>query len=155
MVDDSAPAPPPVPVSLRRTERSLPIALLRAREAVMGPVREMLAQSPVNEQKWRVLRVLDEEGPLPLTLVADHACLQAPSLTRIMRVMEEDGLVSRVTGTADRRTFIVGITDRGRQIIADHAAASNALFARLEALYGKDKLETLLDLLDDLQSVKL
>ena len=57
MTDKHAPATP-----LRRTNRSLPIALLRARETVMGPVREMLAGTPVNEQKWRVLRVLDESG---------------------------------------------------------------------------------------------
>ena len=43
---------------LRRTGRSLPIALLRARETVMGPIRDMLTTSGVNEQKWRVLRVV-------------------------------------------------------------------------------------------------
>ena len=52
----------PAPAKLRRTSRSLPIALLRARETVMAPIREMLAESDINEQKWRVLRVLDEVG---------------------------------------------------------------------------------------------
>ncbi len=46
---------------LCQTNRSLPIALLRARETVMGPIRDMLATSGVNEQKWRVLRVLQEQ----------------------------------------------------------------------------------------------
>jgi len=36
---------------LRRTPLSLRIALLRARETVMGPIREMLSQSNINEQK--------------------------------------------------------------------------------------------------------
>lgn len=136
--------------NLRRTARSLPIALLRARETVMGPVRDMLAQSGVNEQKWRVLRVLDEGGPLDQSLLAERACLQLPSLTRILRAMEDQALVTRATDPADRRRSIVTISGPGQQILADHAADSAQIFARLEAAYGAERLEQLLDLLEDL-----
>jgi len=135
---------------LRKTARSLPIALLRARETVMGPVREMLTKSGVNEQKWRVLRVLDESGPLDQSLLAERACLQLPSLTRILQAMQDQGLVTRHTDAADRRRSIVTITDSGLAVIEAHAADSLALFARLEETYGHDRLEQLLDLLEDL-----
>ncbi len=148
MTDD--PAPP-----LRQTQRSLPIALLRARETVMGPIREMLAASGVNEQKWRVLRVLDERGPLPLTELAQAAVLLLPSLTRIIRAMADEGLVTRATPDADRRKAVVTITAAGGRVIRDHAEASRAVFARLATAYGPEKLETLLDLLDDLQRVEM
>lgn len=137
-------------ISLRRTTRSLPIALLRARETVMGPVREMLAKSGVNEQKWRVLRVLDESGPLDQSLLAERACLQLPSLTRILRAMEDQALVSRQTDTVDRRRSIVTISDAGCAILADHAAEAAEVFARLEASYGAERMEQLLDMLEDL-----
>lgn len=135
---------------LRKTTRSLPIALLRARETVMGPVREMLATSGVNEQKWRVLRVLDEGGALDQSLLAERAVLQLPSLTRILQAMQDQGLVTRAPDPADRRRSIVTITPAGRAVIDTHADASAALFARLEAAYGHDRLEQLLDLLEDL-----
>jgi homoprotocatechuate degradation operon regulator, HpaR len=135
---------------LRNTARSLPIALLRARETVMGPVREMLSASGVNEQKWRVLRVLDEAGALDQSLLAERACLQLPSLTRILRAMEEQGLVTRATDPGDRRRSIVTISETGQQVIEDHAQANRALFARLESRFGKDRMETLLDLLEEL-----
>lgn len=140
---------------LRRTDRSLPIALLRARETVMGPVREMLATSGVNEQKWRVLRVLDEAGPTDQSLLAERACLQLPSLTRILHAMQDQGLIKRSTDPVDRRRSIVTVTDQGRAIIASHSAASVALFAKLEEIYGPEKLETLLDLLEDLHQIDL
>jgi len=140
---------------LRRTRRSLPIALLRARETVMGPIREMLSQSDINEQKWRVLRVLDERGPCELTQVAKDACLLLPSLTRIIRAMEEEGLVTRATDPEDRRKTIATITDAGRALIVAHMAESNAIFARLERDFGHEKLEELLDLLDELQALDL
>jgi homoprotocatechuate degradation regulator HpaR len=140
---------------LRRTRRSLPIALLRARETVMGPIREMLSQSDINEQKWRVLRVLDERGPTELTQVAKDACLLLPSLTRIIRAMEEEGLATRATDPEDRRKTIASITDVGRALIVAHMAESNAIFARLERDFGHEKLEELLDLLDELQTLDL
>jgi homoprotocatechuate degradation regulator HpaR len=140
---------------LRRTRRSLPIALLRARETVMGPIREMLSQSDINEQKWRVLRVLDERGPCELTQVAKDACLLLPSLTRIIRAMEEEGLATRATDLEDRRKTIASITDAGRALIVAHLAESNAIFARLERDFGHEKLEELLDLLDELQALDL
>lgn len=138
---------------LRRTKRSLPIALLRARESVMGPIREMLAQSGVNEQKWRVLRVLQERGPSELTALAGEACLLLPSLTRIARTMEEDGLISRTTPADDRRKTIAAVTPKGEALIRAHSAESASIFARIERDFGAEKLETLLDMLEDLQAL--
>jgi len=141
--------------SLRLTRRSLPIALLRARETVMGPIREFLAQSGLNEQAWRVLRVLDERGALELSVLAQEACLLLPSLTRIARKMEAEGLITRETPPEDRRKAIIRIAPRGEQIIARHAADSAAFFARLQAEFGTERLETLLDLLEQLQALDL
>lgn len=144
----------PATVTLRRTDRSLPIALLRAREAVMVPVREMLARSRISEQKWRVLRVLDESGPIEQTVIAERACLLLPSLTRIVRAMEADGLLVRAQDDRDRRKSMVSITDRGRRLIAEHAAESNEIFARLEEAFGSDDLTRLLDLLEKLRDTR-
>lgn len=141
--------------NLRRTSRSLPIALLRARETVMGPVREMLSGSPVNEQKWRVLRVLDEGGALDQNTIAQRACLLLPSLTRILSAMEADDLVSRRADVADRRRSIVKIETAGLAILENHGAQARALVTDLRAKYGEEKFEQLLDMLEDLQAVEI
>ncbi|WP_420395369.1 homoprotocatechuate degradation operon regulator HpaR [Nioella sp.] len=139
---------------IRRTSRSLPIALLRARETVMGPIREMLAQSGINEQKWRVLRVLDEEGPMEQTALAARACLLLSSLTRILKTMEGEGLLSRKADRADRRKSIVSVTDKGRGLIRTHLPEAEALFAALTARYGAERMEELLDLLEELHGLE-
>ena len=144
---------PPPP--LRRTRRSLPIALLRARETVMGPLREMLATSGVNEQKWRVLRVLLESGPLELGQVADEACLLLSSLTRMVPPMVKEGLIARHVPPKDRRKVILTITPAGEALVHAHAAQSAAIFARIEARFGAGRLEKLLDLLEALQALDL
>lgn len=145
----------PTALPLRRTNRSLPIALLRARETVMGPVREMLAGSAVNEQKWRVLRVLEEGGAQDQNTIAKRACLLLPSLTRILRAMEADGLVSRLEDPADRRRSIVTIEPAGLAILEERGEQATTLVAELRAQYGDEKYEQLLDLLEDLQDVDI
>ena len=55
-------------IELPSIARSLPIALLRAREKVMAPFREMLSRTDITEQQWRVLRILSEFGPQDSTL---------------------------------------------------------------------------------------
>lgn len=144
-----------VPPPFRQTRRSLPIALLRARETVMGPLRDMLATSGVNEQKWRVLRVLQERGPLELSQVAAEAVLLLSSLTRMVGPMVDEGLISRMTPPEDRRKTVVAITPAGLALVTAHAGQSAAILGRIEAEFGRKRLETLLDLLEDLQKLDL
>lgn len=143
------------PSKLAQTARSLPIALLRARETVMGPYREMLTQSGISEQKWRVLRVVSESGPMEQTAIASAACLMLPSLTRILSAMEKDGLLTRQPDTQDRRKSIVTISAAGQAFIASHASRSAEITARLQQSYGAEKMTQLLDLLEELTNADL
>lgn len=140
---------------LRRTARTLPIALLRARERVMGPIREILNESGISEQKYRVIRVLDEAGPMEQTALANASCLLLPSLTRMLRAMEEEGLLTRANDPNDGRKSIVTVTDAGRQILQDHADDAAALFADLDERFGKERMEKLLDMLEDLVALDM
>ena len=70
-------------IKLPPTTRSLPIALMRARESVMAPIRDMLSETGLSEQQWRVLRVLAEQGEMDSHSLAERACLLFPSLTRM------------------------------------------------------------------------
>ncbi|MFY2824250.1 homoprotocatechuate degradation operon regulator HpaR [Ruegeria sp. MALMAid1280] len=136
------------------TSRSLPIALLRARERVMGPIRKMLANAGVTEQQWRVLRVLDEEGPQEPTHIADRACLLLPSLTRILQKLEAKGLIVRETHPGDKRRQIVDISARGKQIIHDNIQVTIHLAEDLRTKLGPERHEALLDLLTELRNLE-
>jgi len=134
----------------RDTRRSLPIALLRAREAVMVHFRPMLTKRDVTEQQWRVIRVLAQEGRLDATELAERAFILAPSLTRILKSIEERGLIARGKDADDGRRVILEITDAGRDLINDVTPESRAIYARIEKAYGKERIDALLDMLDEL-----
>lgn len=136
------------------TSRSLPIALLRAREKVMGPIRTMLVDAGVTEQQWRVLRVLIEEGPQEPTRISERACLLLPSLTRILQKLETKGLITRAPHSHDRRRQVVEISPDGAQIIQDNMPISNVLTERIRTRLGPEKHEVLLDLLNELNDLE-
>ena len=138
---DEAPVGAPLP----STQRSLAFALLRAREKVMTPIRAMLVEAGITEQQWRVLRVLDEFGPLEASKLAELACLLLPSQSRIVQTLVDKGLVTRVSARDDRRKQIVAITAAGRQTIAANLERAMILAGDLERLLGKAGLARLLD----------
>jgi homoprotocatechuate degradation regulator HpaR len=141
-----------MPVQHPKTSRSLPIALLRARERVMGPIRDMLSGVGITEQQWRVLRVLEEEGPMEPTRIAELACLLLPSLTRILQKLDEKGLIARRPDREDKRKQIVQISDSGAELIAEHLPTSLAVLDQTRAKMGAERYEALLDLLNELEA---
>ena len=154
MNDTSPQAPPVFGQHLPDTSRSLPIALLRARENIMTPIRKMLAGAGVTEQQWRVLRILHEGGVMEPQDVARGACLIMPSLTRIVQGLERRGFVQRSAHPSDRRKHLLRITADGRAVIDRNIAESNQIAADIAARYGPEKLAQLLDLLGDLSELE-
>ena len=136
------------------TERSLPIALIRAREKVMAPIRDMLSETGITEQQWRVLRVLSEHDSLDATEVADRASLHQPSLTRILKTLSEKGFLARSQDEHDKRKQVLVLTQRGHEIIESNLAQATRIAEAMHAALGEDSFDQLLTLLAKLDDFK-
>lgn len=134
------------------THRSLPIALLRTREAVMQQFRPHLAELGVTEQQWRVLRVLGEDGPSEAGQVAGRACILPPSLSRILKTLGAMRLVLTESRKDDGRRTVIRLTALGEKVLAQALPQSKIVYSQLEKRIGAQKLRQLLDLLDDVQA---
>jgi homoprotocatechuate degradation regulator HpaR len=132
---------------LPSTSRSLPIALIRAREGVMSPIREMLSETGITEQQWRVLRVLAEYGRMDTKTLADRSSLLFPSLTRIAATLRDKGLATQTRDDKDRRRQFIEITADGQRIIDGRTAQAARIVAGFKETLGDENYETLLDLL--------
>jgi homoprotocatechuate degradation regulator HpaR len=137
----------------RQTQRSLPIALLRARESIMAKFRPMLAHHDINEQQWRVIRVLGEHGELDASQLAERAMVLGPSLTRMIKTLEKSKLVSKRNDRADGRRTILSITAKARSLIKEVTPESAEIYKSIEKKFGKNQTEQLLDLLEALAQV--
>jgi homoprotocatechuate degradation regulator HpaR len=139
-------------VPMRDFSRSLPMSLLRAREAVMRQFRPALRRHDLTEQQWRILRALAAIDAIEVTELAHTAFLLAPSLSRILRDLEARDLIERTTAKTDLRRGLVSISDKGLRLMEVVAPSSEAIYAAITRRYGAQKLAELQDMLDALEA---
>tara|TARA_Y100000385_G_C12821521_1_gene520575 strand:- start:258 stop:713 length:456 start_codon:yes stop_codon:yes gene_type:complete len=136
--------------TLRAFDRSLPMALLRAREAVMKKFTPSLRENGLSPQQWRVIRALNEEEGLDITELANRCFLLMPSLSRIIQNLEKRELVSRNQSSLDNRKSVISITGSGKKLFQKIAPKSVERYDLITEKFGYGKLELLYELLDEL-----
>ena len=138
-------------IPMRDFSRSLPMSLLRAREAVMRQFRPSLRSHGLTEQQWRILRALAAVDSIEVTELARVAFLLGPSLSRILRDLEAGHLIERKLAKADLRRSMVSISAKGLKLIEAVAPSSEAIYAAITRRYGARKLAELQDMLHELE----
>jgi|SRR6185437_379400 len=138
-------------IPLRDLSRSLPMALMRAREAVMQYFRPHHRSHGITEQQWRVLRVLYKSGDLEIAELARQSVLMPPSLSRILRDLEAAKMVKRRVVHTDLRRSVISISPAGLDMLSKIAPLSEASFAEIAHLFGEERLDQLFDLLYELE----
>ena len=132
------------------TGRSLPIALLRAREKVMERFRPILQRHGVTEQQWRVIRVLDEAPGMDMRALSKASNVLGPSLSRMTKGLEQRGLIEVRRTVDDARRASLRLTAKGLALIQTIAPESAAIRDEIEAKVGAERIEVLLYHLDGL-----
>jgi homoprotocatechuate degradation regulator HpaR len=130
--------------SLRPFTRSLPMALMRARESVMRHFRPKLQAANLTEQQWRTLRALGNGEEMEATRLAVATFLLAPSLTRILRDLEARGLVLRRAGPRDARVALIKLSPEGATLLRELGAHSEQIYSAIEARLGRERLNALM-----------
>jgi homoprotocatechuate degradation regulator HpaR len=139
-------------VPMREFSRSLPMALLRAREAVMRQFRPSLRDAGLTEQQWRILRALAGIEQIEISELARETFLLGPSLSRILRDLEARRLIRRRAPQSDLRRGLVSLTPAGLSVLNAVAPISETIYAEIAAHFGADNLEALHKMLHALET---
>jgi DNA-binding MarR family transcriptional regulator len=67
--------------------------------------------------EFKILRILQEDGPTPMTKLSDATVLTQPAITSFVDKLEEQGLVRREKNQEDRRVTRIAITPKGRLLL--------------------------------------
>lgn len=135
---------------MREFNRSLPMSLLKAREAVMKKFIPHLREHDLSPQQWRVLRALNEVDELEITELAEQCFLLMPSLSRIIQNLTGRELISRRVSEKDQRRSLIRLTDSGRTLVNIMSQESERRYQHITEVFGYGKLELLYELLDEL-----
>jgi len=96
--------------------------------------------SGLSGPRLSALSVVVFGGPLTMSALAQAEQVQPPTITKLVREMEREGLVERVRDHDDRRVLMVRATARGRQLLEEGRRRRVVrLAAALEALPKSDR----------------
>ncbi len=135
---------------MRPFSRSLPMQLMRAREAVMRRFRPHLAEHGFSEQQWRIVRALADAGEMEIGALSEHCQIHGASLSRMLPKLARAGLIGRQNHKQDQRRVVVSITPKGRAVFRSVAPESEEIYAAMEREIGAAKLRELYRLLDEI-----
>jgi DNA-binding MarR family transcriptional regulator len=129
---------------------SLAQLLGQVEHRVSSRVAAALGPDGPSVDQWRVLSLLADGAGHPMSEIAAHAMVPAPTLTKIVDRLVDAALVYRRVDEADRRRVLVFLSDRGRgtheRLGVEVARAEQAVIEELDA----GDAEQLLDLLSRL-----
>ena len=153
---DPASARPPtdartVPgAAMRDFSRSLPMLLLRSHQSVMAQFRPILRSHGITEQQWRVLRALTTAESVRIAQLATLTLISGPSLTRILKGLDERGLLQRRAEPHDQRAARISLTESGRRLITEVAPESEQRYREIAERLGPADMDALYGLLTNL-----
>jgi DNA-binding MarR family transcriptional regulator len=105
---------------------------------------------------FALLAQLSDSDEVRGTALAHHACLDASTVSRHLRVLEEAGYVSRRPDPADARAALIAVTRAGRDLVTQAIAERTATFAAATAHWSPQDRATLTRLVrrlaDDLEN---
>lgn len=133
-------------------ERSLTVALLRAREVTMRRFKRFADAHDLTLPQWRVLRALADGDPLDAGTLCQRCVILPPSLTRILRALGDRGLIASVPN-ADARRHTVTLTPKGQALFDRLVVQSEGTRREIEDAFGPERMQVLLDLLNDLRTI--
>ncbi|QCI11761.1 homoprotocatechuate degradation operon regulator HpaR [Pseudomonas putida] len=133
---------------------SLTLTLLQAREATMAFFRPALNAHDLTEQQWRVIRILRQNGELESHQLAELACILKPSMSGVLKRLERDGVVARRKSPEDQRRVFISLTVKGQQAFLAMSEEMGRNYDRILGQFGEDKLQQLMQLLDEMKKIK-
>ena len=102
------------------------VKLMRAAESVTARIHRHLSSTGLTISQFAVLEALYQLGPLSQREIGKKILRSSGNITMVIDNLEKNRLVMRERNEADRRFFIVHLTDKGydliKRVFPPHAA---------------------------------
>ncbi len=107
------------------------VKLMRAAESMTARIHQHLSSTGLTISQFAVLEALYQLGPLSQREIGQKILRSSGNITMVIDNLEKNGLARRERNEADRRFFIVHLTDKGYNLI-------NKIFPPHAAVIAKD-----------------
>ncbi|MFT9026620.1 MarR family transcriptional regulator [Acetobacter indonesiensis] len=138
------------------TRRSFGHRLARLAAVWRREIDADLREYGLTDATWRPIYYLTLSSmPVRQTDLARSLSLEAPSLVRLLDVLEKRGFIVREIDEEDRRSKLVSITEAGRDIAALVSRAADRVAMRLTADVSSVELEQCCQIFDRVEQAAI
>jgi len=109
---------------------ALRISVSRLARRLRAERRSEGLEPDLSDTQLAALAALERHSAMTPGELADHEKVQPPSMTRVITVLEERGLVMRAPHATDRRQVVLTVTDYGRQVVQQSRKLREAWLAK-------------------------
>lgn len=114
----------------------LVIALSRSNTAFQRVLQSFFNNYDLTIAQFGVLETLFHLGDLKICELIDKTLSTSGNMTVVIRNLEKEGLIKRQVNVEDRRVFVIGLTDEGRNLIKEvfeaHLGVLEGFFSNLD-----------------------
>jgi DNA-binding MarR family transcriptional regulator len=130
------------------TDSTLTESAARLRMAIVRTARRLRQEAAgegaeLTPTAASALATVERHGPLTPSELAAIERIKRPTATRILRGLEEAGLLDRAPDPADGRSALVSVNAAGRERLRRLRGRKNAFLARRMRALPEDDVETL------------
>ena len=120
------PLPPALSPEQRQAalEKAAAARRLRAERIAQG------LQPELSDNQLAALAALEKHTAMTPGELAEHEKVQPPSMTRVITVLEDLGLVMRAPHATDRRQVVLTVTGHGREVVQQSRKLREAWLAK-------------------------
>jgi DNA-binding MarR family transcriptional regulator len=123
----------PFETTLEVRDTCLCLHVQRAARALARRFGEALKPVGLTNGQFSLLMAMNRPEPVPMGPVARLLAMDRTTLTAALKPLERDGLVSIEADPSDRRSRLLSLTDKGREVLASAIPIWRAIHAEVEA----------------------
>jgi len=105
----------------------------------------------IRAEQWTVLKRLYEIDEINQKDLSERADKDQATVTKILDLLEKRGLVERKPNPNDRRSFLISITDKGKELAKELTPFIEDIFKTITENISEDELKCYVDVLKRLQ----
>ena len=132
----------------RETDNAAIAARLRLSATRLARILRREADTGLSPSQLSALATVEIHGPMTLGALAEHENVAPPSVTKVVNLLEAQGLVGREAAANDRRVAMVSITREGARLLTESRRRKNEWLAERLARLETDQRVRLADALD-------
>ena len=126
------------------------------RMSVMRLTRRLRFERPdigLSLTQISALGTIDRHGPMTPREVADHERVRPPSMTRVLAVLEERGLIVRIAHPTDGRQQLVSLARPGHDLLREDRRRREAWLAQQLSALSLEQRQALRDVIPVLEEL--